>query len=600
MPAQDPPRPRLVADLVVERLRAWGVRRVFGYSGDGINPVMGALRRADGDPAFVQARHEENAALMASGHAKYTDGVGVVMSTQGPGAVHLLNGLYDAKLDHVPVVAIVGQQATSVLGSEYQQEIDLTTLFKDVAAQFVQMVATPEAAAMVLDRAFRTALATRGPCVVVLPHDVQAAEAPEEPAHEHGVVPTTPAWRPPVVVPHDDDLREAAAVLDAGDRVALLVGQGARHAEAEVRAVAERLGAGVTSSLLGKPWWDETASTSCGVMGHLGTTASGWLLDSCDTLLIVGSNDPWTEFYPAPGQARAVQVDLDGRHLGNRYPIEVGLVGDAATTLERLLPLLAERTDRAWEQEVEREVQRWHDVADRRAALTPARLNPERVVRLLSAHVPADAHVAVDVGSVTYWYARHLLLPRGVQAHLSSTLASMGSALPYGLAAKLATPDRPVVALLGDGAMQMNGLAELVTVASRWQDWIDPRFVVLVLANEDLAEVTWEQRETEGDPRYDVSQSLPAVPYAGWAELLGLRGIRIDAPEQVDDAWRTALSADRPVVIEAVVDRDVPLLPPFPGGAEKLGSFRDALGQEGATGKQARALLDEHAAHEER
>lgn len=600
MSDQDPSDRRLVADLVVDRLRAWGVRRVFGYSGDGINPVMGALRRADGDPAFVQARHEENAALMASGHAKYTDGVGVVMSTQGPGAVHLLNGLYDAKLDHVPVVAIVGQQATSVLGSEYQQEIDLTTLFKDVAAQFVQMVATPEAAAMVLDRAFRTALATRSPCVVVLPHDVQAAAAPEETPHEHGVVPTTPAWRPPVVVPHDDDLREAAAVLDAGERVALLVGQGARHAEAEVRAVAERLGAGVTTSLLGKPWWDETAATSCGVMGHLGTTASGWLLDSCDTLLIVGSNDPWTEFYPAPGQARAVQVDLDGRHLGNRYPIEVGLVGDAASTLERLLPLLAERTDRTWEQEVVREVERWHDVADRRAAIEPERLNPERVVRLLSAHLPADAQVAVDVGSTTYWYARHLLLPRGVQAHLSSTLASMGSALPYGLAAKLEAPDRPVVALLGDGAMQMNGLAELVTVASRWRDWDDPRFVVLVLANEDLAEVTWEQRETEGDPRYDVSQSLPAVPYAGWAELLGLRGIRIDAPGQVDEAWRTALSADRPVVVEAVVDRDVPLLPPFPGGADKLGSFRDALAQEGAAGAQARALLDAHAAHEER
>ncbi|WP_447645258.1 thiamine pyrophosphate-dependent enzyme [Nocardioides zeae] len=367
-----------------------------------------------------------------------------------------------------------------------------------------------------------------------------------------------------------------------------------------MRAVAERLGAGVTTSLLGKPWWDETAATSCGVMGHLGTTASGWLLDSCDTLLIVGSNDPWTEFYPAPGQARAVQVDLDGRHLGNRYPIEVGLVGDAASTLERLLPLLAERTDRTWEQEVVREVERWHDVADRRAAIEPERLNPERVVRLLSAHLPADAQVAVDVGSTTYWYARHLLLPRGVQAHLSSTLASMGSALPYGLAAKLEAPDRPVVALLGDGAMQMNGLAELVTVASRWRDWDDPRFVVLVLANEDLAEVTWEQRETEGDPRYDVSQSLPAVPYAGWAELLGLRGIRIDAPGQVDEAWRTALSADRPVVVEAAVDRDVPLLPPFPGGAEKLGSFRDALAQEGAAGAQARALLDAHAAHEER
>ncbi|MFW6775399.1 thiamine pyrophosphate-requiring protein [Nocardioides sp. CPCC 205120] len=589
---------RTVADLVVERLRAWGVHRVFGYTGDGINPVMGALRRADGDPAFVQARHEEQAALMAVGHAKYTDGIGVVLSTQGPGAVHILNGLYDAKLDHVPLVAIVGQQPTTALGSEYQQEIDLPALFKDVAAQFVQSALSPESAPMVIDRAFRTALATRSPCVVVIPHDVQTAEMPESLPHTHGVVPTTPTWRTPVVVPRDDALHAAAEVLNGGERVALLVGQGAKHAGDAVQAVAERLGAGVTTSLLGKPWWDESLPTSAGVMGHLGTTASGWLMDECDTLLVVGSNDPWTEYYPAPGQARAVQVDIDGRHLGNRYPIEVGLVGDAATTLERLLPLLHERTDRSWEQQVVAQVGRWHDIAERRARIEARPLNPELVVRRLSDHLPADAMVAVDVGSVTYWYARHLRLPPGVPAHLSSTLASMGSAVPYGLAAKLEEPGRPVVALAGDGATQMTGLAELVTVASRWRDWADPRFVLLVLANRDLAEVTWEQREMEGEPRFDTSQSLPDVPYAGWADLLGLRGIRLDDPADVDDVWRAALSADRPVVIEAVVDADVPLLPPFPAGAQKLESFRGALDQEGADGEHARALLDEHAAHE--
>ncbi|WP_181313218.1 thiamine pyrophosphate-requiring protein [Nocardioides campestrisoli] len=588
---------RLVADLVVERLRAWGVDRLFGYSGDGINPVMGALRRAGGDPEFVQARHEENAALMAVGHAKYTGGVGVMVSTQGPGAVHLLNGLYDAKLDHQPVVAIVGQQPTTALGAEYQQEIDLTSLFKDVAAQYVQAVLAPEQAAMVLDRAFRTALATRSPCVVILPHDVQAEPAPEEPPHEHGVVPTAPSWRPPRVLPADEDLAEAAAVLNAGQRVALLVGQGARDAGDQVRAVAERLGAGVTTSLLGKPWWDETLPTSCGVMGHLGTTASGWLMDQCDTLLVVGSNDPWTEFYPAPGQARAVQVDLDGRHVGNRYPVEVGLVGDAAETLAALLPLLEERADRTWHDQVVDQVTRWHGIAEERAGSDAVPLSPERVVRALTPRLPADAQVSVDVGSITYWYARHLILPPGVPAHLSSTLASMGSALPYGLAAKLESPDRPLVALAGDGAMQMNGVAELITVAHRWREWADPRFVVLVLHNRDLAEVTWEQRETEGDPRYDASQSLPDFPYAGYAELLGLTGIRIERPEEVDAAWDRALSADRPVVLEAVVDPDVPLLPPFPGGEEKLESFRRALAQE-EDGERARALLEEQARQE--
>jgi len=590
---------RLVADLVVERLLAWGVHRVFGYSGDGINGLMGALRRAGGDPAFVQARHEENAALMAVGHAKYTGEVGVVVSTQGPGAVHLLNGLYDAKLDHQPLVAIVGQQPTTALGAEYQQEIDLTGLFKDVAAQYVQAVLAPEQAAMVLDRAFRTALATRSPCVVVLPHDVQVAPAPVVPPHEHGVVPTAPQWRPPRVLPTDDDLAEAAAVLNAGERVALLVGQGARDAGDLVAEVAERLGAGVSTSLLGKPHWDESLPISCGVMGHLGTTASGWLYDQCDTLLIVGSNDPWTEFYPAPGQARAVQIDIDGRHLGNRYPVEVGLVGDTAETLRALLPLLEERRDTTWRRQVEAEVERWHKLAQERAEQAADPLSPELVVRALSSHLSSDALVSVDVGSVVYWYARHLRLPPGVPAHLSSTLASMGSGLPYGLAAKLAAPDRPLVALVGDGAMQMNGIAELVTVAHRWRDWADPRFVVLVLHNGDLAEVTWEQRETEGDPRYDASQALPAFPYAQYAELLGLTGILLDRPEDVDAAWERALAADRPVVIEALVDRDVPLLPPFPGGREKLDSFRRGLDQEEGSG-HARALLEEQAAQEER
>jgi pyruvate dehydrogenase (quinone) len=513
--------------------------------------------------------------------------------------VHLLNGLYDAKLDHQPVVAIVGQQPTTALGSEYQQEIDLTALFKDVAAQYVQAVLAPEQAAMVLDRAFRTALATRSPTVVVLPHDVQVEPAPAEPPHQHGVIPTTPQWRPPRVLAADSDLVEAAAVLNAGERVALLVGQGARHAGEQVRQVAERLGAGVTTSLLGKPWWDETLPTSCGVMGHLGTTASGWLMDQCDTLLLIGTNDPWTEFYPAPDQARAIQVDLDGRHLGNRYPVEVGLVGDAAETLDALLPLLEGKREATWRAKVVDQVSRWHRIAEERAAADAVPLSPERVVRALTPRLPGDAQVSVDVGSVVYWYARHLTLPPGVPAHLSSTLASMGSGLPYGLAAKLAAPDRPVVSLVGDGGMQMNGIAELVTVAARWKDWADPRFVVLVLNNRDLAEVTWEQRETEGDPRYDVSQSLPDFPYAEYAELLGLGGIHLDSAADVDAAWEHALAADRPVVLEAVVDPDVPLLPPFPAGEEKLDSFHRALAQEDQ-GQHARALLDEQAEQEMR
>jgi pyruvate dehydrogenase (quinone) len=587
---------RLVADLVVERLRAWGVHRVFGYSGDGINPVLGALRRAGGDPAFVQARHEEAAAFMAVGHAKYTGGVGVVISTQGPGAVHLLNGLYDAKLDSQPVVAIMGQQAQTVLGSEYQQEVDLLGLVKDVSAEYAQTISDPMQAQMVLDRAFRTALATSSPTVVVLPHDVQQEEVPERLPQEHGVVVTAPGFRRSRVVPYDDDLRQAADVLTSGRRVAILAGQGVKHAQEQLVAVAERLGAGIATSLLGKPYVDESLPIATGVMGHLGTTASAHLLGHCDTLLIVGSNDPWTEYYPPPGQARAVQIDLDGRHVGNRYPIEVGLVGDAAETLERLLHLLPEPEDLSWRAEVEEAVRSWHALAEERAQLPADPVNPELVIRTLSWRLPENAMVSVDVGSVTYWYARHLRLPRGVPAHLSSTLASMGSALPYGLAAKLDQPHRPLVALAGDGAMQMNGIAELITVAKRWRDWEDPRFVVCVLHNRDLAEVSWEQRETEGDPRYAESQEVPEFPYARYGELLGLRGIRVDDPADVAGAWDAALAADRPVVLEAVVDADVPLLPPFPSGEEKLASFRRGLEQEGAT--HAIDLLDAQAEQE--
>jgi pyruvate dehydrogenase (quinone) len=588
-------KPQNVADALVGRLRAWGVRRVFGNAGDGVDPILAALNRAGEEVELVTARHEEMAAFMATGHAKYTGEVGVCLATQGPGAVHLLTGLYDAKLDRKPVVAVVGQVVATALGSGYQQEVELHTLFKDVCAEYVQEVRAPEQLGLVVDAAFRTALATSSPTCIIVPHDVQKADAATEPAQEHGVVPAAPALARPRVVPAPADLSRAAEVLATGSRVALLVGQGAHGAAEEVAAVAERLGAGVATSLLGKPVLDEFLAFHCGVMGHLGTTAATDLMSGCDTLLIVGSNDPWTEYYPAPGQARAVQIDVAARNLGARYPLEVALAGDAAETLRALLPLLPERRgDTPWREEVRRMREGWDDVARRRVVAPAHPLNPQLVVQALSPLLPGDAQVAVDVGSVTYWYARFLRLPTGVPAHLSSTLASMGSAMPYGLAAKLAAPGRPVVCLAGDGAMQMNGLLELITVAHRWRDWTDPRFVVLVLANGDLAEVSWEQREMEGDPRYPTSQVVPAFPYADYAEMLGLRGIRIDDPHEVDGAWRAALAADRPVLIEAVVDPHTPLLPPR-APAEKVDGMRRALAREGAD--DAVAQLDRQ--HEE-
>ncbi|MFT7834588.1 thiamine pyrophosphate-requiring protein [Saccharothrix sp. BKS2] len=568
-----------VADALVQRLRTWGVPRVFGFAGDGIDPLLAALRRAGGDPEFVPVRHEETAAFMATGHAKYTGAPGVCLATQGPGAIHLLNGLYDAKLDHRPVVAIVGQVVTSALGTGYLQEVDLHSLFKDVCGRYLQTVSAPEQLPVLLDNAMRTAISQGVPTCLIVPHDVQRADAVDELPHTHGVVPSSAVVARPRVLPREEDLRRAADVLNAGRKVALLIGRGAEGAATGIAEVVALLGAGVTASLLGKTVMTEDAPWHTGVMGHLGTTASAELMSGCDTLLIVGSNDPWTEFYPEPGQARAVQIDVDARVVGGKYPVEVPLVGDSAETLRALVPLLTPKADRSWEQEVFEGVARWRQVAGRRARHPADPLNPELVVHELSGHLPPDVQVAVDVGSSTYWYARHLALPVGAPAHTSGYLASMGCSLPYGLAAKLHAPDRPVVALVGDGAMQMNGLMELITVADRWRTWADPRFVVLVLHNRDLGEVSWEQREMEGDPRFATSQRVPDFPYAAYAELLGLRGIRVDAPDQVGRAWHDAFHADRPVVVEALVDPDVPLLAPHLP-EEKVDTMRRALEQE--------------------
>lgn len=584
-----------VSDAVVERLREWGVERIFGYSGDGINGVIEALNRADNRPRFIQARHEENAAFMATGHAKYTGQVGVALSTQGPGAVHLLNGLYDAKLDGVPVVAIVGQQERSVLGSGYMQEVDLQTLFGDVAS-YAELVSSPEQIPFVLDRAFRTALATRSPAVVILPHDIQQAPA-AEPAHEHGVINTEAGYRAPRVVPADDDLQAAADVLNSGSKVALFVGQGAKNAWPAVRAVAEKLEAGMVTSLLGKSHVDESLPFAAGTMGHLGTTASAFVMGGCDTLLIIGSNDPWTEFYPAPGQARAVQIDLDGRYIGNRYPVEVGLVGDAQETLEALLPLL-KQPDSSWKNDVEDAVTRWREISRKRSEVPADPINPEAAVRALNDQLPADAQIALDVGSVVYWYARQLVLPQGMPAHLSSTLASMGCGVPYGIAGKLAHPERPMFVLSGDGGFQMTGVAELITLSRLWRDWSDPRFIVFVLNNRDLGEVSWEQREMEAEPRFPASQDLPDFPAAEYAQLLGLGGERVTDPAELSAAWGRAIAADRPYLLEVLTDADVPLLPPFPGGEKKLDGMFSALRAEGESGKHAAQLLETYASHE--
>jgi pyruvate dehydrogenase (quinone) len=555
---------KTVSDFLLERLSGWGVRRIYGYPGDGINGLLGALNRAGDRFEFVQARHEEMAAFMACGHAKFSGEVGVCLATSGPGAVHLLNGLYDAKLDHQPVAAVVGQQARAGLGGNYQQEIDLASLFKDVCHEYVQVAMDAAQIRHLIDRAMRIAASERTPTCVIIPNDVQEADAVEEPPRAHGTVHSGigDGYRPPRVVPQDADLRAAAEILNAGERVAILVGQGAMRAGREVAEVADRLGAGAAKALLGKAALPDDLPWVTGSIGLLGTRPSWELMMGCDTLLMVGSSFPYSEFLPPEGQARGVQIDLDGRMLGIRYPMEVNLVGDSAQTLRALLPLLEHKADRSWQEKIAGEVAEWWQLMEARAYKDADPINPQRVFWELSQRLPDGAILTADSGSVANWFARDLRLRDGMMASLSGTLATMGPGVPYAIAAKFAHPARPVVALVGDGAMQMNGNAELVTIAKYWQRWSDPRLVVLVLHNNDLNQVTWEQRAMEGDPKYEASQDLPDFPYARYAELIGLTGIRVDDPEQVGDAWERALSAGRPVVLEAITDPEVPPLPP--------------------------------------
>jgi len=551
-----------VADQLLERLREWGVHRIYGYPGDGINAILGALDAAGNDPELIQVRHEEMAAFMACAHAKFTGQLGVCMATSGPGAIHLLNGLYDAKLDHQPVLAIVGQQAATALGGHYQQEVDLISLFKDVASEYVTMITHPQQLPMAVDRAVRIAAAERSVTCLILPNDVQEEEAEPRPPHEFKMVPGSVGFSWPRVVPPDAELQRAAAILNEGGRVAILAGQGARSAADELIELADVLGAGVAKALLGKDVLPDDLPFVTGSIGLLGTRPSYDLMMECDTLLMIGSSLPYSQFLPEYGQAKAVQIDIDARMIGIRYPMDVNLVGDAKETLRALLPLIRRKADRGWREKIEENIAEWWKLVESRAMSDADPVNPQRLFWELSPRLPDHAILTSDSGSAANWYARDVKMRSGMRGSLSGTLATMGAGVPYAIAAKFAHPDRVAVALVGDGAMQMNGMAELLTIEKYWRRWSDPRLVILVLHNNDLNQVTWEMRAMEGNPKFEASQDIPDFDYARFAEMAGLVGIRVDKPDQVAPAWERAFSADRPVVIDAIVDPDVPPLPP--------------------------------------
>ena len=550
-----------VSEFVWQRLGEWGLRRVYGYPGDGVGGLDVALEKAKDRMEYVQVRHEEMAAFMASAHAKFTGQVGLCYATSGPGAIHLLNGLYDAKMDHVPVVAIVGQQARGSIGASYQQEVDLQTLFKDVASDYVATGTIPGQVRTLIDRAVRIAQARRSVTCVILPNDLQN-ETYEEPKLVHGFTHTGTGFPGEAKVPEQGALQAAAAVLNAGKKVAILVGAGALSATDEVIAVADRLGAGVAKALLGKAALPDDLPYVTGSLGLLGTKPSWDLMKGCDTFLMVGSSFPYSEFLPKPGSARGVQIDIKGENLSLRYPMEVNMVGDSAATLAALLPLLRQNTDTSWRDKIADGLQDWWKVLEARAMSSAEPLNPQRVFWELSPRLPDNAIITADSGSVANWYARDIKMRRGMKGSLSGSLASLGAGTPYAMAAKMAFPERTVIACMGDGAMQMNGLNVMITISKYWKQWPNPHLIVLVLNNRDLNQVTWEERVQLGAGKTESTQSIPDFPYHKYAELLGLKGILVDDPEKVGAAWDEALAADRPVILEACTDPNVPPLPP--------------------------------------
>lgn len=551
-----------VSDFLLKRLRAWGVRRIFGFPGDGINGIMGALNRAKDEMDFIQVRHEENAAFMACAHSKFTGEVGVCLATSGPGAIHLLNGLYDAKMDHQSVVAIIGQSARMAMGGNFQQEVDLNSLFKDVAKEYVHTVTQPVQMQQLVDRAMRIAKAERTVTCIIIPNDVQELDAVEEPPRAHGAVHTGIGFPEVRVVPSEGELKRAADILNQGERVAMLVGAGALGAGAEIREVAGLLGAGVAKALLGIAVLPDDLPWVTGSIGLLGTKPSWELMTGCDTLLMVGSSFPYTEFLPKLGQARGVQIDIDGRMLSLRYPMDVNLLGDSKDTLRALIPFLIRKEDRSWQQKIEKEITDWGKAIEARADNEAKPINPQLVFSELSPRLPDRCILSSDSGSSANWFARNLKIREGMMASLSGNLATMCPGVPYAIAAKFAYPDRVAIALVGDGAMQMLGINGLITISKYWPRWSDPRLIVLVLHNNDLNQVTWEQRVMVGDPKFEGSQDIPDFPYAAYAELLGLKGVRVDDPRRLGSAWDEVLSADRPAVLDVITDPDVPTVPP--------------------------------------
>ena len=546
-PTPQPDPDTNTSDIVVETLIDWGATHVFGIVGDGINSIIEALRKRQDRIRYIGVRHEEAAAFMASGWAKHTGGLGVCVGTTGPGAIHLMNGLYDAAFDGAPVVALTGLTFHDLRGVRYQQSVDTVKLM-DPLTVYNEEVTGPEHAILIANRACRAALSDRGVAHLAIGKDVQSMKlSADKRSMRNPGARSSSSWSPPLSAPPPDQLRAAAAILNAGSRVAVLAGQGALSAREEVTQLADVLGAPVAKALLGKAVLPDDSPFTTGGIGDLGTAPSSWAMQSCDTVLILGSTMPWEEYYPKPGQARGVQVDLKPDRLGLRYPVEMGLTGDVKATLQGLLPLLTRKSDRSFLQEAQRRMADWNQLLEKVEATARSPLRPQMVIRALSDLLPDDAVISLDCGANTHFAARCLRLKANQRLTGTGMLASMAPGLSYAIAAKLAYPDRASVAVVGDGGFAML-MAELTTAVANKLP-----VKIIILKNNSLAEVKFEQKEM-GNPEYGCT--LAPIDFVAFAKACGADGFRCERPEEVRSAIQAALNSPGAAIVEALVDPD--------------------------------------------
>ena len=556
------------ADVLVETIHDWGVEVVFGLPGDGINGIMESLRTHQDRVRFVQVRHEEAAALMACAYAKFTGKLGVCVATSGPGAIHLLNGLYDAKLDQAPVLAITGLPFHDLIGTHTQQDVETDKLFADVA-KYSMRIMGPSHVENVLDLACRTALAYRGVAHVAFPVDLQEQEVKGGRSNKRNVPHhTSDAFARSARLPDEADLSRAAAVLNAGKKTMILAGQGALRAGDQLERVADTLAAPIAKALLGKAAVPDDSPYTTGPIGLLGTRPSQEGMEECDTLLVVGSSFPYIEFLPKPGQARGVQIDLDPMRIGLRFPVEVGLVGDAARTLEALLPQLERRRDRSFLEKAQKDMNEWRALMDRRASRTDKPMKPQVFAAALGERLRDDAIVSCDSGTIATWWARHIPARRGQMHSLSGTLATMANGLPYAIAAQVAYPDRQCVAFVGDGGFSML-MAELATCVKYRLP-----VKVFVVKNDTLGMIKWEQMVFLGNPEYGCD--LQPIDFALVARAVGAAGYTVEDPADCGRVIDEALAAPGPALVQGVVD---PFEPPLPAkiSVEQATKFAQSL-----------------------